>query len=91
MNRNDILTPNNNPQNIALFYTTKRGFATITLDLSEAPFSLSYDERQKLWNLHSNKEKCILAEKKVILVITRDMLIETITRIMDILASHLPK
>lgn len=87
--RNDIFTPQNNPHHIALFYTDEGDLMTITLDLSEANFGLSYDERQTLWNLHAMSEKCILAEKKVILVITRGILIETITQITQLLVNHI--
>jgi hypothetical protein len=88
-NRNDIFTPQNNPQHIALFYTDEGDIITITLDLSEANFSLSYDERQTLWNLHSIREKCVLAEKTVILVVHRNILIETIIQITQLLVSHI--
>lgn len=87
-NRADILTPQDNPHNIALFYTTKGDFVTITLDLSQSKFSLSTDELQTLGELHLITQRFTLGEKKVVLVTTRDVLIDATTLIMEILARH---
>jgi len=87
-NRADILTPQDNPHNIALFYTTKGDFVTITLDLSQSKFSLTSNEEMRLAELPLKRESCMITEKKVILVTMRDVLIDATTLIMEILAIH---
>jgi len=84
--RANLLTPQDNPHNISLFYTTKGDFVTITLDLSQAKFSLSTNEQERLAELPLKRESCMISNKKVVLVTLRDVLIDATTLIMEILA-----
>jgi len=86
--RNDILTPDDNPHNINLFYTTEGDFVTITLDLSQSKFGLTTNEMQRLAELPLKRESCMITDKKTILVTIRDVLIDATTLIMEILAIH---
>jgi hypothetical protein len=90
--RANLLTPQDNPHNISLFYTTKGDFVTITLDLSQAKFSLSTNEQQTIAELPLKRESCMISNKKVVLVTLRDVLIDATTLIMEILAvkTHVP-
>jgi hypothetical protein len=87
--RNDIIKPQDNPHNIALFYTTEGDFVTVTLDLSQSKISLFDADLQSLNELHLITDKCILGKKKVVLVTIRDVLVDATTLIMEILASHI--
>jgi hypothetical protein len=80
------------PHNISLFYTTKGDFVAITLDLSKSKFSLSTDEQQTIAELPLIREKCMITDKKVVLVTIRDVLLDATTLIMEILAvkTHAP-
>jgi hypothetical protein len=84
-NKADIFNPQNEPHNIILFYTTKGDFVTITLDLSQAKFSLSPKEQHTLAGLPLKRESCTITEKKVILITIRDVLLDALTLIMEIL------
>jgi len=89
--RANLLTPQDNPHNISLFYTTKGDFVTITLDLSQSKFSLTTDEQQTIAELPLKRESCMITAKKVILVTIRDVLLDATTLITEILASHITK
>jgi len=80
------------PHNINLFYTTKGDFVTITLDLSKSKFRLSTEEQQTIAELPLIREKCMITDKKVVLVTIRDVLLDATTLIMEILAvkTHAP-
>ena len=80
------LRPDNNPNHIELYHTTKGAFATIVLDLKASKFELTQEEMEAISELPIQRSTSPINSKKVVLKLLRDNLIDGMEVILAILA-----
>ena len=88
MNRFYTLKPDNNPNRIELYHETKGDFVTITLNLEASKFELTHEEMIAISELPIQRSTSIINNKKVILKLLRDNLLDAMDVILGILAIH---
>ncbi len=82
------LKPDNNPNHIELYYETKGDFVTVTLNLKASKFELTHEEMTAISELPIQRSTSIINNKKAVLKLLRDNLLDAMDVILGILAIH---